>query len=313
MKTTDTISEKKKKIWISITGYRTLLILKVLLEKGRTVNELIEILKSNKITQKSVSKDTLRITLNTLKTAGCDIARPSKSNGYTYSITNHPFFLKLSSEDINSLIFVRDKFSNELSWQKVIVLNNLYEKLISLTNDEASVNLIEDSKPFNNINLNLLREIADLKLKGKKVHVTYSSPKYGEENFAIVPQRISYENGKLYLWCYSFKYNKMSILNIERLKKIDAIDILPDNIVSDYYEVEYELFGNSKLSFVPDCNEEIIDKNETSIIVRARVSNEFWFIQRLFLFGGDFKIITPESFREKLINKIKLIKKGYEE
>ena len=43
------------------------------------------------------------------------------------------------------------------------------------------------------------------------------------------------------------------------------------------------------------------------------MENEFCFIQRILLLGSDFKINSPEFFREKLINKLKLIQKGYKQ
>ena len=79
------------------------------------------------------------------------------------------------------------------------------------------------------------------------------------------------------------------------------------------YKVVYELLGNSKNIFKIQKNEEIISRNTNSIKIEALVDNEFLFIQRLLLFGTDFKIISPDFFREKLIDKIKLIQKGYKE
>ena len=43
----------------------------------------------------------------------------------------------------------------------------------------------------------------------------------------------------------------------------------------------------------------------------AKIEDEFMFIQRILQFGTDFNIISPDFFKEILINKIKLIQKGY--
>ena len=77
------------------------------------------------------------------------------------------------------------------------------------------------------------------------------------------------------------------------------------------YDVTYEISGVSMLIFEKESNEEVLEENENSIKVKAKVENEFFFIQRLLLFGADFRIISPDFFREKLISKIKLIQKGY--
>lgn len=313
MYTTDTISENDKKIWISITGYRTLLILISLLKEGKTIDELVQILKNDIVTSKSVSKDTVRLTINTLKAAGCVILRPSKSNRYKYELVKHPFCLNISKSDFDSLMLIRNRISNELSWKKVLNLNDLFAKIIALTFDDSYIEMCENEKLLNNVNLKILSELSKPNIKGKKIKVKYLSPENGEEDIDIIVQKITYENKKLYLSGYIFKYNKVSLLNIERIKKILAIDISERININDYYEVEYELFGNSYNQYEPASYEEIIKKNKNSIIIRAKVLNEFCFIQRLFLFGSDFKIISPSFFKEKLIDKILQIQKGYQE
>ena len=96
--------EATKNCWISLTGYRTLFVLRLLLEKSRTIDELVEILSHNELASKSISKDTIRLTINTLKNAGCNIKRPCKTNGYKYEILSHPFTLYISKEESFSFI-----------------------------------------------------------------------------------------------------------------------------------------------------------------------------------------------------------------
>ena len=82
-----TFLDKNKKTWISLTGYRTLYVLKLLIEKSRSIDELVDLLKSNPYTNKSVSKDTVRLTINTLRSAGCNISK-SKKQLYFFLRTN---------------------------------------------------------------------------------------------------------------------------------------------------------------------------------------------------------------------------------
>lgn len=306
------ILDKTKKFWISITGYRTLLILKSLMEKSCTIDELVEIVKKDSITNKAVSKDTVRIAINTLKSAGCEILRPNKANAYKYELIKHPFAFNMNDEELDVFIRLREKFSADIKYSDVFTINDLYEKLISLTLNTNQENYVKDTQPLKNVDRKILTELSNPKLFGKKVQIKYLSPEFGEENIDVIPQKIMYETGKIYLWCYSFKYDKNSMLNFERILKINSIDISKNYNKETSYEVVYELFGNSLSSFREKENEKIIEKNENSIKVLAIVDNEFLFIQRILLFGADFKIISPDFFREKLINKIKLIRKGYQ-
>lgn len=303
--------EKTKKFWISITGYRTLLILKSLMLKSYTIDELVEIVKKDSITNKAVSKDTVRLAINTLKSAGCEILRPNKANNYKYQLINHPFSLSLNKKDLQVLIKLRDKLAEKLNYNSIFVLNDLYDKLISLTLDEEQINYINDSQLLKNINKKILKEISNPQIIGKKVQIRYLSPNYGEEDIDVIPQKITYESGKLYLRCYIFKYAKNSMLNFDRILKLNGVDLFNKYDIDSSFEVIYELFGNSLHTFKLQKDEKIILKTDELIRISAIVDNEFIFIQRLLLFGSDFKIISPSSFKEKLIDKIKLIQKGY--
>lgn len=301
--------QKKNTVWISLTGYRTLFVLKLLLEKSRTLEELTEALKSNNVTKKSISKDTIRLTINTLKTAGCNISRPSAQNNYRYVLLSHPFTLNISDEEFEILLNLKSNAYENLSWQKILLLNNLYEKIISLTADEDKIKKLADLSPFSSVDLSILEGLS--KLTGKKVKIRYYSPRNGDEIFDIVVGKISYSQGKLYLCCFNFKYNSNSLLNLERIKEIITVYLTKSSSPKYLYEVIYEVFGESYCDFEKQDYETVLKTNENSYIVQAFVNNEFCFIQRLLLLGADFKIISPDSFREKLINKIKLIQKGY--
>ncbi len=303
--------EKTKKFWISITGYRTLLILKSLMVKSYTIDELVDIIKNDSITNKLVSKDTVRIAINTLKSAGCEILRPNKANNYKYQLIRHPFSLKLNDKELQVLVSLRNKIADDINYSDVFILNDLYDKLISLTLNDEQIDYVNNTQPLKNINKKILNEISNPMIIGRKVQIRYLSPNYGEEDIDVIPQKITYESGKIYLRCYIFKYEKNSILNVERILKINSIDMFNIYDKNTSYEVVYELSGNSANVFKIQKNEKIISKKDNSIKIEAIVDNEFLFIQRLLLFGSDFKIVSPDSFREKLIDKIKLIQKGY--
>ena len=196
-------SENKRKSWISLTGYRTLFVLKLLIEKNRSLKELIEFLQSNEITNKSLSKDTVRLTINTLRMAGCKIDSPEKTNGYKYVLTYHPFYLYFSEEELNVLLRLRDSLSLELPYQDVFVLNDLFQKL---TNSQEKINLFENTKALLGIDKALVDEFEKLLSLKRKVQICYDSPANGEENIDIIPKKITYENGNLYLLGFNFKY-----------------------------------------------------------------------------------------------------------
>ncbi|MCD7879328.1 MAG: hypothetical protein LUG16_05280, partial [Candidatus Gastranaerophilales bacterium] len=166
---------KKKKFWISTTGYRILIILRALIEGEKSLEELIDILQNDSFVNKAISKDTVRLTLNTLKSAGYKFSRPCKTNNFKYKLLYNPFALNISNEEIKALIILRERLSEELSWQDVLKINDLYEKFTSLSNNQEFKNKINTSQPLNNIDKSILIEISNPKLKGKKIQIKYLS------------------------------------------------------------------------------------------------------------------------------------------
>ena len=306
------VQQESKKTWISLTGYRTLYVLKLLLEKSRTIDELVELLRANQYTNKSLSKDTVRITINTLRAAGCEISGLNKESNYKYILYSHPFVLNFTSEELDALVKLRKNASDNLSWKKILVVNELFDKIFALTKNENQIDLIDSAKIFADISKDVLDELVNPNVLNKRMTIKYLSPKNGDEIFDIIVGNISFSDGKLYLSCFNYKYNSKSLLNIERIKEVVSISMAEETQQQYLYEVEYELFGDSFSLYEKAEYETIIETKDNSLIIKALVDNEFTFIQRLLLFGADFRIISPDSFREKLVNKIKLIQRGYE-
>lgn len=302
--------ELSGKFWISTTGYRILLILKSLMEKGRTIKELVEIVRNNKYANKAFSKDTIRLDILTLKAIGCSIKRPSKANKYKYELISHPFILKISKLELDVLTKIRNQLAKDISVEEVFVLNDLYDKIAGLTFNDFIINYINDTKPLINLDKDIYIQLS--KIKDKKVQLTYKSPKFGKEKIEIIPQKVVYENEKVGLWCYSYKYQSNSMLNMEQILSVNKVDNSVNTKPSVSYNVIYEIYSDAINSFVKKDYENIIERTPEKIVINANVENEFLFIQRILQFGADFKIISPGFFKEKLIDKLKLIQKGYE-
>ncbi len=305
------VKEQHKSIWISTTGYRIFLELKSLIENPKTFDELIEVIKNDKYLKKEISKDTLRFDISTLRSAGCIISKPSKNNNYKLQLLYHPFNLNISDEELSLLIELRESLASELSLNEVFILNDLYDKIAALTFNNEQIQEISNSKLLFDINKNILKEISNPNITGKKVGIKYKSPKFGEEDTDIIPLKILYENKKVYLYAYNYKYKSDSYFEVSKILKINSVSLNKENEISPSFKVIYELKGEALNEFELKSYEKIINRQNDKIIVEAEVTNEFMFTQRLLLFGRDFKIISPDFFRTKLIDKIKLIQKGY--
>ncbi len=85
------------------TAYRILLLLQWLTEKPLTMNEINERFQSVDEIGRAVSQDSLWLYINTLKALGCQISRPRPSNGFTYTLSFHPFSYFITSKETRFL------------------------------------------------------------------------------------------------------------------------------------------------------------------------------------------------------------------
>ena len=183
-----------------------------------------------------------------------------------------------------------------------------------MTFDDNLIQEIQNTKSLADINIKIVKELLNPMVFGKKVQIKYNSPKYGIEDTDIIPLKILYENKKVYLSAYNYKYEKNSVFEFSKILKVNSISLnSADYTPAQTFNVIYEIKDEAIQSFDLKSYEKILQKNKNKILIEAQVSNEFMFIQRLLLFGRNFKIIEPDSFKDLIIQKIHLIKKRYME
>lgn len=305
------LSEKQKINAINITAYRAIKILKMLLEKPCVHQELIENLKQDEITSRSVSDDTLRATLNSLKAVGCEISRPCPANDYKYILHYHPFGLKLSEKQINILLQIRNDFLLKNDWKTVIEINDLYDKIAEMTMDEKIKDLFYHSKPFIKIKKEIIEYLKNGKLENKEVILHYFSSKQNQNTINIRVDNVFCYSGRLYIWAWYYKRKKYSYFNTEKIISVESIKPVLSRRNETFYSAKYKLFGEDCTTFKADEEENIIAKDEKSITIEYKVKSEFKFIQRLLSFGESFELLEPVHIKEILALKIKKMFERY--
>ncbi len=296
---------------ISITAYRALLILSLLLEKPLTKEEIVNVLKNDFITSNSYSHDTIRVTLNTLKAVGCMISRPTSKNNYKYILLSHPFGFDLTPEQVKCLSLIRENIVKLGDWQLVLSINDLYQKIAAITKNPCYIEIINNAKPMIEINKEILKSLVEYAQNKNRLLIQYKSVEQGIQELEIIPDKIFYESDKLYLWCYLYKYDSYSYLRVDRIKAIKKSSDLAHIIKKESYKAVYSIKGDAISTFKLQDNEKIIETTPQYILIEAEVVNEFKFIQRLLLFGADFKLLNPSRLKEKLISKLESVKQGY--
>lgn len=308
---TNKLLEKYRINAINITAYRAIKIFKLLNEKPCSHKEIIENLKQDKITNRSISDDTLRATLNSLKAVGCNISRPSPANNYKYILNSHPFGLKLSKKQINILLKIRNDFLLKNDWRTVIAINDLYDKFAFISQDEEIHNLLFASKPFIRIKPEILEFLKTGKLENKEVIMNCATSAEKQSSIQIKIDSVFCHSGRIYLWGWYYKRSKYSYFNAEKIISIESIKPAPKNEFTEFYTATYKLYGEECTTFKADDEETIISRDNNSITIQYQVKSEFKFLQRLLNFGENFELIEPVYAKKILSVKLQKMLERY--
>lgn len=304
---------------ISVTAYRILSILNMLLISPCSDKEINEKLQKDIIGARSLSQDTICIYINTLRAIGCEISRPSKNTDFKYVLKNNPFKLKLSEQEINAIVKIRKYASTLDNWELNLEFDLIRKTLFQQHLHSDTLKQMEQLEKTilhrykNNIQHQLINSLEKYCNKKLTLLINYNSPISGEKQIKMSVDKLSFENGAFYLWGYNLDVEENQYLRIDKIKEIQAINIKNNKYVQKTYTVKYKLSGISAIMFTPGSDEAIIHKDNKEITVEATSKSKFKIIQNILTYGADCTVISPEEIKEEVIAKLKSAYNSYKE
>src|SRR5574344_265123 len=202
---------------MSLTGYRTLVLLKSLMESPKSIDELNECFLNNQYIKEKFSSDTLRIYINSLRSVGCDITKANKSTNNKYVLKSHPFYLSIPKKQILALRKVCKAMQDKISIDEIVTLESVLAKVSNLVGSSEEVDYIKNLCPLKNIDVEILKELMFHSKKKNQINFLYSSPNSGAKQISIVADKLSFKSEKLYLWGYSSLHNEYSYFRVDRI------------------------------------------------------------------------------------------------
>lgn len=306
----ENLRENSNEITISTTLFRALFLLKLLLVKPLSIPEIKEIFINNQIIGPKVSDDTIRMTMATLKSVGCEFSKPSVKNNFRYKIIKSPFKFNLNNEDIKFLADLREQLAPYISWENLTKINDLYDLLSqNICQEENNFDITKEAI-FSQIDLNILDELIKLCEQKIFISILYNS-KNILKNMNIIPDFLKFENNSVYLWCYNEKRNAYSYLNVSRIKKINKL--LPEKEIPEIEPniVKLKINKNYYDSLSSTNKTKIIEKQDDFYTVEVEYLNEFYIIQKILELSYNCQVLEPENIRNKVIEKLKNMQSLY--
>ena len=192
---------------------------------------------------------------------------------------------------------------------------------IYFVEDNEIKNILLYNHPLRNIDINLLKRLISYCKSKQFININYISSINGAEGLDFIPEYITLENEKLYLWGHNKKHNEFAYLRIDKINQVNAVFFIDENSKTETYKkeeiiVKYKLKGLSSMMYLAEIGEKIIEETpeeEYKLTIIATVSNKFSFLQKILSYGTDCLIISPDSIKKELLKKLEMMKSGYKD
>lgn len=296
---------------MSLTGYRTLVILSLLMESPKSTDEINEFFYNHQYIKEKFSNDTLRIYINSLREVGCEITRANKANGQKYELISHPFTYEIQQNQVNAIEKLYKNMYNKIDIRDIIAIDNLFEKLTTYSKNKENQHSLKSFSVLKNINKNILEDLIMHCKNKNQITFLYNSPKSNSKKIEIVTDKLSFKSEKLYLFGNNLTHNEYSYFSVDRILEICSIKLQKDQKEFPSIKVIYELKKNNN-EYCPENDEKIIESTKDKVVIESTSENEFSLTQKILHMANDCKVLYPEEFKDKLLKKLKLMEKSYE-
>ncbi len=146
-----------------------------------------------------------------------------------------------------------------------------------------------------------------------------------KKRYVVDPVSLVFIDDNYYLVCYTEKYNCLTSYRVDRMEAVEIEDspicgeaMMADEIIADYTEQTFRMFGGEKKEVVLHFSNNLIgavfdkfgetltikrvDENTCETKIRVQVSPVFW--GWIFQFDGAMKIVSPEEVTDEYRSKI---------
>lgn len=295
---------------MSFTGFKSILIFSLLLESPKSYQELQFALANHSYLHESISIDTLRVYINSLKEIGCNISKSTKDGITRYSIDSHPFELKIDESQAKNILKIYKAISKSIDVNDLITLQKFFVDFAQYITNEELKNKIQNISPLNSINPKLLQDLMLYAKNNTEITILYNSLNSGKKNITIIVDKLNIVNSKLYVYGMNSEYNNYSSFLVSKIIKIVSVNIHEATLNAPIITVGYELNNCDHNIELLTC-EKIIKREGNKALIEISSPNKFDITQRILYHANKCKVLYPESFKSDILNSLKAMKDGY--
>ena len=304
-------AEKEELCQISLTGIRSLVLLGLLIQAPRSLEEIRSAFMEYNIMEDSNSDDILRIDLNTLKTMGCEISRADHRTNNKFVLLDHPFKIDVTEDEFKILKRAFNKIKENADVAVLMQYDELFKKISEFVSDKTIKEEFLGLSAFKNYSPEIVKELRFACKKNYEVKLIYKEPLQKKEiEKEIIAEKLGIKNDKLYLYGIDKNTKGSVYLNIKRILKILSQKDNEDNLSSKPVTVKFFVkeFGYSGLD---DCETIISGDISEGFVIEGKYHNEFYATQRILSFGSKCTVIEPANFKDRIVEVLKRMRDVY--
>ncbi len=295
---------------MSFTGFKSMLLLSYLMDAPRSYEEIKQYFMENEFIHESISIDTLRVYINSLERLGCEIVRGRKAEGSKYKLVSHPFELKITNDQVKSLLKVFKSITKSIDIEDLLSITNFFEKISHGINNIDLKLALANVSPLRKINPEILNPLINACKRNDEITIMYHSPASGVKEIDLLAEKLTISNNKVYLKGISSQYkdtvasflvSRIQGPPVIKLTKTIQKDIKPLIIGCEIYDNNIELCNNEK----------VIDQDKEKRIVEITSDNKFLTSQRILSMGSSCKVLYPQAFKDEIHSILKKLKEEY--
>ena len=294
------------------TGLRILEVLKILLEKDVTRQELLENLKNKTGYEEVYSNEVILKYFNTFELLGLKLRRDKNLNG----LENALLQIELSKSEykmLNKLVDNISKLNNKSQEELMHSLICKIDKYIPQNIIAVQNKNLEKERFIHNTNVkeNVVHTLKDMIYDNQNVNITYLN-KYGEEetgNFEI--KEIIQQKKDAVVVCYDSKIGRNKKISISSIKEMKQSPKKASGF-SMLNSVVFEVYGRLASLYKLKPSEKVINFSNNHITISNSEEDKDVLIRRLIKYGENCRIVRPLSVQKDFLELTDNILKNLE-
>jgi predicted DNA-binding transcriptional regulator YafY len=314
-----------KKIKISSTAYRVLLLLLRLNERECNVDDLNSIFCNDPNISRSFSREVILKYISTLRLAGYDISKPTALNNYCYKLIKAPVTIDLKIKELKTLALLY-RYAKSLCQQKFITnYTSFCQKLQRYMSDESKAGFNKELERcenlkdeiftcFENYRKQILKIEKSINDK-QRVNLYYKLGNEESENcICLELHGLKYESSGVSLSGYNFITGQNVCINLDHIIDVRQLPAVARS-QQILYPVIFKLKGRLAKTYRNYEGEKVIkiDEKIKETTVTAYTNDVDSLLKRLIRYGEYCEVLFPKSTRNSMINLIKNTIKNYQE